>query len=57
MLASTDFELTTGSSETDLHSVVRWAHIAQKHHLVVRGMNVSISTYATSFHLQLLIYS
>ncbi|KAL3133205.1 hypothetical protein ABBQ38_007094 [Trebouxia sp. C0009 RCD-2024] len=34
MLASTDFELTTGSSETDLHSVVRWAHIAQKHHLV-----------------------
>ena len=35
MLASTEFELTTGSSETDLHSVVRWAHIAQKHHLVV----------------------
>ena len=39
MLASSEFELTTGSSETDCHSVVRWAHIAQKHHLVVRSKN------------------
>ena len=36
MLASSEFELTPGSSETDCHSVVRWAHVAQKHHLVVR---------------------
>lgn len=36
MLASSEFVLTAGSSETDRHSVVRWAHIAQKHHLVVR---------------------
>ena len=35
MLASSDFELTAGSSDTDRHSVVRWAHVAQKHHLVV----------------------
>ena len=39
MLASSEFELTAGSSETDRHSVVRWAHVAQKHHLVVRGMD------------------
>lgn len=35
MLAASDFELTAGSSDTDRHSVVRWAHVAQKHHLVV----------------------
>lgn len=36
MLASSDFVLTAGSSDTDRHSVVRWAHVAQKHHLLVR---------------------
>lgn len=34
ILAREDFELTTGRSTTDTHSVVRWAHIAQKYHLV-----------------------
>lgn len=35
-LASNEFELTTGNSQLDSHSVVRWAYIAQKHHLLVR---------------------
>ncbi|KAL0025128.1 hypothetical protein WJX77_001688 [Trebouxia sp. C0004] len=34
MLAQEDFQLTTGRSTTDSHSVVKWAHIAQKHHLL-----------------------
>ena len=37
MLTDDDFQLTTGSSATDCHSVLRWAHIAQKYHLVVRN--------------------
>ena len=36
LLTDDDFELTTGSSATDCHSVVRWAHLAQKYYLVVR---------------------
>ena len=36
MLTDDGFQLTTGSSATDCHSVLRWAHIAQKYHLVVR---------------------
>ena len=35
MLAQEDFQLTTGRSTTDSHSVVKWAHEAQKHHLLV----------------------
>jgi len=35
MLAQEDFQLTTGRSTTDSHSVVKWAHTAQKHHLLV----------------------
>lgn len=35
MLAQEDFQLTTGRSTTDSHSVVKWAYTAQKHHLLV----------------------
>jgi hypothetical protein len=35
MLAQEDFQLTTGRSTTDSHSVVKWAHISQKYHLLV----------------------
>lgn len=34
LLAREDFQLTTGRSTTDSHSVVKWAHTAQKHHLL-----------------------
>ena len=37
MLVDDSFELSTGTSATDCHSVVRWAHLAQKFHLVVRA--------------------
>ena len=37
MLVDDSFELSTGTSATDWHSVVRWAHVAQKFHLVVRA--------------------
>ncbi|KAL0055247.1 hypothetical protein WJX82_009438 [Trebouxia sp. C0006] len=33
-LNAEDFQLTTGRSTTDSHSVVKWAHTAQKHHLL-----------------------
>ena len=42
-LASNEFELTTGNSQLDSHSVVRWAYIAQKHHLLVRGLSTASS--------------
>ena len=47
ILSREDFELTTGRSTTDTHSVVRWAHIAQKYHLVVRPLcvNYTLQTY------------
>lgn len=35
MLAQEDFQLTTGRSTTDSHSVVKWAYLAQIHHLLV----------------------
>ena len=35
MLSQEAFEITTGQSTTDNHSVVRWAYLAQKYHLVV----------------------
>lgn len=35
VLAHSDFQLTTGQSTADTHSVVKWAHVAQKHHLLV----------------------
>ncbi|DBA77327.1 TPA: hypothetical protein ACH3X2_000848 [Trebouxia sp. C0005] len=34
MLAQEDFQLTTGRSTTDSHSVVKWAYLAQIHHLL-----------------------
>ncbi len=35
MLAQEDFQLTTGRSTTDSHSVVKWAYYSQKYHLLV----------------------